>query len=919
MLDSCAPRYASGPSGDFAARVNGKEIPMSEFWSRILGLWGREKKDSDLNDEVRAHLDLLAAENVRRGMDPEEARYAARREFGGVEQVKEIYRERRGLPMIETFLNDIRFGARILRKNPGFTAIAILTLALGVGANSAIFTVVNSMLLRPLAVKDPGQITVLAFQHGPGNSTMSVSYPEYEHIRQQAESPFSDVIGWELGSAGLRVDNKNYALIMNYVPGNFFDVLGIQPAHGRLFFPSEGKTPGADPIVVLGYAFWYARLGADPNIVGSKVMLNGHPFTVAGIAPKDFHGLAPFLDMQAYVPFAMYVTVGGPPDLLTNTKNDNLHLLGRLRQGVTFSQASAALSLEANRLAQQFPETDKNLVVHVFPELRTRPDPESSAGIVLASRLFLALAALVLVLACVNVANLLLVRATTRNREMAIRTAMGGTRARLIRLLLTESVLLALAGGAAGVLLGKWGSHAISSVNLHTTLPLAIDFSFDWRVFTYSFLAALFTGVLVGIVPAVRASRANLMDVLRESGRTVALGRHRFRNSLVTVQIAGSLMLLVVAMLFTRSMAKAQHVDLGFQPEGLVNMTMDPTGIGYTHEQSAQFFDQLIQRVRALPGVNSASIAFAVPMGYYNSVTTLDIDGYQPPPSEGAPMLYDNVVSPGYFQNMRIPVERGRDFTDGDKKDTQAVAVVNEAMARKFWPGRDAIGRHFKMRSDKQQRSIEIVGIARDSRYDDLSGNIAPFLYVPFSQHDTFPLRTLQIRSTGNLDSVISSVQKTIADMAPALPVFNVQTMSEGLNTINGVLTYELGAAVAACMGILGLILAIVGVYGVVSYATNQRTHEIGIRVALGAQSDQIVKLVLKQGLHVVSIGIGIGLLCALAAGRVVGQFLVGVGAADPLTFISVSLILAAVSLFACWIPARRAVRVDPAVALRHD
>ncbi len=892
---------------------------MHEIWSRIQGLFGRRRNDSDLSEELRAHLEMASEENIRRGMSAKEARDAARKEFGGVEQVKEIYRERRGLPMIETFFQDIRYGARILRKNPSFTAIAILTLALGVGANSAIFSVINSILLRPLPVKDPSQIAILYFQHGPKNATQSVSYPEFEHIRQQTDSPFSDVLGWDIGSAGLRVDGKNYALIVNYVPGSFFEALGIQPTYGRLILPSEGKSPGADPVIVLGYNFWYGRLGGDPNVVGRKVLVNGHPFTVAGIAPKDFHGLSPFLDMQAYIPFAMWMTIGGPQDLMTNLKNDNLHVVARLKPGVTFSQARAALSLEATRLSQQFPEIDQNLTIDPVPERLARPDRESSSSLILISQLFLALAALVLILACVNVANLLLVRATTRNREMAVRTALGGTRTRLIRLLLTESVLLALAGGAAGILLGRWGSHTIGSINLHTTLPLALDFGFDWRVFAYSFLAALLTGVLVGIVPAVRASRANLMDVLRESGRTVALGRHRFRNSLVAVQVAGSLMLLVVAMLFTRSMAKAQHADLGFQPDGLVNMTMDPSGIGYNQDQSAEFFDQMLTRVRALPGVESASLAFAVPLGYYTSVTTLAIDGYQPSPSEGAPEMYDNMITVGYFQNMRIPIERGRDFTDGDKKDTQAVAVINEAMAQKYWPNQDAIGRHFKMRDDKQQRSVEIVGIVRNSRYDVLTGTISPFLYVPYSQHENTHLLTLQVRARGNLDSIVSSVQKTIADVAPTLPVFNVQTMMEGLDTLNGFLMFKLGAGLAAVMGMLGLTLAIVGVYGVVSYATNQRTHEIGIRVALGAQRNEIVKLVLKQGLYIVSIGIAIGVLAALAAGRVVGQFLVGVGAADPITFITVSIMLAAVSLFACWIPARRATRVDPAIALRHE
>lgn len=819
-----------------------------------------------------------------------------------------------------TLLQDGKQALRALRKNPGFTAIAILTLALGVGANSAIFSVINSLLLRPLPVQDPAQITVLNFEHGHGHPAQGISYIEFEHMRQQADSPFSDLLGWELGSDGLRVDNKNYALLISYVPQGFFQTLGIRPAYGRLLLPSEGKTPGADPVIVLGYGFWNGSLGADPGVVGKNILVNGHPFTIVGVAPKGFHGLAPLLDMQAYVPYAMSISLGGAPDLLTNIKNDNLHVLGRLKPGVSVAQARAGLAVEASRLGQEFPDVDKSLDILVYPERMSRPDPESAQSLILASGLFMALAVLVLVLACVNVANLLLVRATVRRREMAVRVALGSTRARLIRLLLTESVLLAILGGAAGVFLGQWGSHAIGSVNLQTTLPLAIDFSFDWRVFAYSFAAALLTGVFVGIVPAIRAGRANLIDTLRESGRSVATGHHRLRNTLVTVQVAGSLMLLVIAMLFTRSMAKAQHIDLGFKAEGLANMTMDPSGIGYNHEQASAFYDQVLTRVRALPGVQSASFAFAVPMGYYNSITTLDIEGFQPPPGQGAPTIIDNYVSPGYLQNMGIPLLRGREFTDADKQDTQYVAVINEAAAQRYWPNQDPIGHHFKMRDDKQQRTVEVVGIAQNSRYDGLSGMIDPFIYVPFAQHpDSLSIMTLQVRSAAKPETIIPTVQQTIAGMAPALPVFDVQTMSQGLETLNGFLMFKIGAGLAACMGLLGLTLAIVGVYGVVSYATNQRTHEIGIRVALGAQPSQIVKLILRQGLLIVGIGIAIGLVCALAAGRVVGQFLVGVGAADPLTFVSVSLILASVALFACWIPARRAMRVDPAVALRHE
>jgi predicted permease len=823
---------------------------------------------------------------------------------------------------MRTLWQDVRFALRTLRANPGFAAIAILTLALGVGANAAIFSMINSILLRPLPVKDPGQITVLTFQRGHSQAAQSISYPEFQDIQQQPDGPFSSLVAWEIGSVGLRINGSNHALLASYVPAGFFDALGIKAEAGRLLLPSEGKTPGADPVVVLGYNFWSSRLGADPNVVGSKVLVNGHPFTVVGVAPKGFHGLSPLIDMQAYLPYAMEVSAGGPDDLLTNVKNDNLHPLGRLKPGVSLNEARAALAVESSRLAAKFPELDKQLSIAIYPELLSRPDPGSASGVILAGQMFLALAILVLLLACANVANLLLVRATIRHREVAIRIALGSSKSRILRLLLTESVILALAGGIGGVLLGAWSARAIGSIDLHTSLPLAIDFSFDWRVFSYSFLAALLTGILVGIVPAFRASRTSLMETLRESGRAVAMGRHRLRGALVTAQVAGSLMLLVIATLFIRSMRNAQRVDLGFKPEGLVNMTMDPSGIGYSAQQSQQFFDDLLQRVRAVPGVQSASLAFAVPLGYYNSVATPIVAGYQPPKSEGEPQVVDNYLSPGYFANLGIPMVRGRDFNDGDRQDAAHVAIINRAFADKFWPGQDAMGREFRLKDDKKQHQVQIVGIVENSRYDDLSGDIKPFLYLPFTQEDDSSLTifTLQVRvAGGDAESIVPAVEKVIAGMAPTLPVFNVQTMMDGLDTINGFLIYRLGAVLASVMGLLGLVLAIVGVYGVVSYATSQRTHEIGIRMALGAQSREILGLVLRQGLLIVSIGLAVGLLLATVAGRVVGQFLVGVGGTDPLSFALVSVVLAAVALFACWIPARRAMRVDPAIALRHE
>jgi predicted permease len=812
---------------------------------------------------------------------------------------------------------DLRFAARMLAKNAAFTTMAVVTLAVGIGANTAIFSIVNSLLIRPLPVKDAGQIMALGFRQENGPPLGQTSYTEMETIANQPESPFSTVFGYQLGSDGLSVDNKAFPMLTNYVTGNYFETLGLKPVLGRLFLSAEGKVPGADPVIVLGYAFWQTRFAGDPAIVGRKVLVDGHPFTVIGVAPEGFHGLASILDARAFLPLAMFATLGDDSQLLTSTRNRNLRVLARIKRGISLEQARAAMAVIAQRLSKKFPDVDKGLSIEVVPEPQSRPDPSTARQFRAAASLFLALAGLVLLLACINVANLLLVRGTVRQREMAIRAALGGSRSRLIRSLLTESLLLGLIAGAAGLFLGELLSGWIASIKLGTTLPVILDFSFDERVFVYALSAALLTGVVVGIIPALRASRGNLLMILHEAGRSVSAGRQRLRSALVVAQVAGSLMLLVIAGLFTRSMENAQHMNLGFEPSHLLNLSMDPATIGYDETQGRLFFKQLLDRAGALPGVESASLAFSVPMGYYNAVSQLDIPGYQVRPGQPAPVSQNNNVSPGYFRTMRIPLLRGRDFDDADTDTTKRVAIINEAMAQRFWANQDPIGRQF-VRNGRMDRPIEVIGIVQNSYSNLLSGVPQAFFYLPFSQ-DYISLETLQVRTTQDPKSLAAPLQKLIASAAATLPVFNVQTMSEGLYTLPGLLIFQVGAGFAAGMGLLGLILAAVGVYGVVSYVTAQRTHEIGIRLALGAQGRDVLHLVLRQGVWVVLIGVATGLLAALAAGRVVRNFLVGVGASDPLTYFVVSVALVGIALLACWVPARRATRVDPLVALRYE
>jgi predicted permease len=819
---------------------------------------------------------------------------------------------------MNTWWQDIRYGLRMLGRSPAFTAVAVLTLGLGIGANTAIFSVVNWLLLRPLPVSQPSELTVVAYQQKKGPIGIHFSHPGFQDIRQQTAAVFSDVLGYAFGLDGLKANARSDRILTAYVTGNYFPTLGLRPALGRLILPSEGKTAGADPYMVLGYSFWQTRFGGDPGVVGKQVAVDGHPVTIVGVAPKGFGGLYPLVDVQGYLPYGMRVIESRlKNDFMTDWESRNLYLFGRLRPGASLEQAQAVLNVVAQRFSAEHPKTEEGLSLHAYPEREARPEPDPDHTLRTLSVLFLTLAALVLVLACVNVANILLVRATVREREMAVRAALGAGRGRLVRLLLTESLLLALAGGAAGVLLGAWGSRMLGSIHLQTDLPIQLDFSLDWRVLTYALAAALLTGIVVGIIPALRASRANVSEVLHEGGRTVSGGRHRLRTALVMAQVGGSLMLLIVAGLFMRSLGKAQQAHLGFDPAGVVNLSLDPSGAGYNAEQARAFFRQLLDRTRALPGVNSAALAFSVPMGYYSNSSTLTIDGYTPPPGQPSPSVTYNPVSPGYLKMMRLPLVRGRAFTDADDKNAPYVAIVNQVMAERFWPHQDPIGQQFRMQGEKDH-AIRVVGVVKNARVQGLTGSIDPYFYVPLEQN-YIPLATLQVRTTLAPPTVIREVEQEIQTLAPGIPVFDVQTMTSALDGLNGFLIFQLGAGLAGALGALGLLLAIVGVYGVVSYSTSQRTHEIGIRMALGAQPADVLRIIFREGLVIVGVGVVVGLAAACAISRLVANFLVGVSATDPLTYGSVSAVLVLVALAACFIPARRAMRLEPTIALRHE
>jgi predicted permease len=817
-------------------------------------------------------------------------------------------------------LQDIRYGFRTLRNSPGFTIVAIITLALGMAANTTIFSIVNAILLRPIPVPHPEQIVVLASeQKNSASGSSQFSYPDFLDLQKHADG-FSDLLAYQISIAGLAADGNASHFMIGYVSPNFFPALGIQPALGRFILPTEGQAEGADPVLVLGYTYWRSRFGGDPNVVGKQVLLSGHSVTIVGVAPKGFYGPYSVTDMQGYVPESLQGTIESENKEVWSDRSDRqITVLGRLKPGVSVKQATAAINVTANQLAQQYPDTDKGITIRVYPERLARPDPDANNPLPAVAAIFLVLGGLVLLLACFNIANVLLVRATVRQREMAIRAALGAKRNRLVRQFLTESLLLAFFGGAAGALLASWASGALSSLPFATDLPLRLDFSPDARVLMFALAVVFLTGIVVGIVPAMRVARTDVSAVLHEGGRGSSDGprRNLLRNILVAGQVAGSLVLLVVAGLSARSLNKAQHLNLGFASDHLLNLNMDVDEVGYNETQGREFYRQAEDRLRALPGVVSVTQANSIPMGYYGSSNQVYIEGHPLDAGQQPPTVLRNRVWRNYFETLRMPMVRGRSFSESDSEKAPAVAVINQTMAKKFWPNEDAIGKRISTKSQTGPY-IEVVGVVRDAKYRGPNEEPMPFLFLPLEQsYDGF--RAFQILTNVPPDQLAKPAQAVLHAMAPNLPVFDVQTMETALTGGNGFFLYKFGAEITTAMGLLGLILAIVGVYSVVSYAAAQRTHEIGIRMALGANSREILAMILRQGLAVVGIGLIVGLAAAYAGARVASQLFVGVAPSDPLTYAIVVVILTVVALTACWIPARRATRVDPLVALRYE
>jgi predicted permease len=821
------------------------------------------------------------------------------------------------------FWQDMRYAVRTMRKAPAFTIIAVVALGLGMAVNTTIFSVINGMLLRPLPVPNAEQLTVLAMRQGGTAEFQAFSYPDYQDLSRQT-SVFSDVFAYRITLVALSADRKIDQCVLTRVSGNYFSALGIHAAAGRLILPNEGQTPGADPILVLGYSYWKKRFAGDTQVIGKHVEVNGHAVTVVGVAPEGFRGTYAILDSDGYVPLSAALNSKALPEtpveeLWTKRAERSLSLMARLKSGVSLKQAQASLAVAAQQVSERYPETDKGMTVTIFPEKLARPDPDPESTLPKVAGAFTVLAALVLLVACFNIANVLLVRATVRQREMGIRAALGAGRWRLVRQHLTESMLLALLGGGAGLLLASWVAKFLGSLPLGTNLPITFHFEPDLRVYIYALGSVLVTTVVVGLIPALRVARNDVNSTLREGGRTASEGRRRHiaRNSLVVAQLAGSLLLLIVAGLFVRSLSKAQQVYLGFDPNHVLNFSLSVQQAGFDRTRGEEFYRQVDERIGAIPGVESVAQAFIVPMGIISAEDPVTVEGHAVEAGQHAPTVMYNQVTTGYFDTLRIPVLSGRAFTEADNEKAPAVAIINQTMAKQFWSTENVVGKRFSTKGTAGP-FIEVVGVVQDGKYKSVVQDPTPFYYLPLNQ-SYVDFRTVHVRTSLPPERLQRDIEATVYALAPNVPVNDMQTMLQALQGLNGFFFFRFGAQLTGAMGLLGLVLAVVGVYSVVSYAAVQRTHEIGIRMALGAKPQDILRMVLGQSLVVVGVGLTLGLALSFAGTRAIASLIVGVQPTDATTFVTVAILLAVIALVACWIPARRATQVSPLVALRYE
>ena len=876
----------------------------------IPNILRRRKLYDELSEEIRLHIEERSEQLMGEGMSRKEAEQAARRAFGNRTSLEERSREVWQWPTLESIWADVRYALRQLKNSPGFAITVILSLTLGLGANTTIFTFVNALLLRPPAVADGGHL-VEVMRHNTKASGIeaysNLSYPGYVDLRDhnRSLSGFAafdgdpHVVSWSHGGQGEMVYGQ-------LVSSNFFTVLGVEPALGRFFQPDEDKGGSGAPTVVISNSFWQRQLGGDRAVLGRVLVLNGASYTVIGVAPQSFAGVIIGSRHDFWTTLAMTSTLIHDQDRMGSDTSSWLFGVGRLKPGVSKNEAQADLTV----LTRNEHSSDPHAAVMdamAFP-LQFMPGP--LRGYVAAfTGLLMAAVGLVLLIACANAANLVLARATTRRRELAVRSALGASRFRIVRQALTESLMLSMMGGAGGLLVAYWSIPALLSLK-PATIPVSIEAPLDWRVFAFAFVASLLSGIAFGVMPALRSMRRDLIPALKDERQFAGPRRSRMRGSLVVAQITVCLVLLISAGLCVRSLFNARSIDPGFSTHNIAVAHLDPGSLGYTEAQDRLFYQQLLERVRALPGVSSASLSDYLPLGTSRSVHDVQIDGVNPPSGQDFIPMQVAYVAPDFFNTMGVPVLNGREFSAQDIQPNSGKVIVNQTMATHFWPGRNPIGQHFK----DHKQTVEIVGVVKTGKYRSLSEEPLDFMYLPLgSQSQEF----LVVRTGAGEEAALDGIRKIIQSLDPNVVPMEMESISQYMAL--PLFAAHTTGVLLGLFGSVALLLATIGLSGVVSYSVSQRTNEIGVRMALGADRLDVVRLILKQGMRLTMTGIVCGLVLSFAATRVLSGLLYGIKPGDPATFAAVSLFLAGVAFLSCYLPARRAASLDPMKSLRAE
>ncbi len=897
------------------------------FASRVLGIF--RKLESDLDAELRGHIDALTAENLRRGMSREEAGRTARREFGGVEQIKESYREQRGLPFFETLVQDLRYASRMLVKSPGFTAVTILTLALGIGANTGLFSLVNSVLLSNLPVRNPQELVVIKYTDSrTQEAEEDFSYPMYQAMRDK-NTIFANVLTRSGVSFNASYGGQSEHAGGEMVSGNYFETLGVQPFLGRLIGPEDDRIPGAHPVAVLSYGYWQRRFGSDPAIVGKDIILNNNPIRVIGITPPRFYGTEMAQNPDIRVPMMMATVFRPvPANRLQNPRHRWMTILARRKPEVSIAQAQVSLDILYHQvLGAELQELGSSINAHdkeraLASGIQLAPGNQGFAHLRVEMErpllLMFCVTGIVLLVACANLANLLLARNAKRKQEISVRLAIGAGRGRLIRQWLTESLLLAVLGGCAGIVVAYWAKTALIGF-LPADFSANLQAPMDLRVLGFALLASLVTGLLFGLAPALQLSQTGVSLALRNEAPSIASSERLFslRSALIFLQVALSLPLLIGAGLFLHSLRNLRGVNTGFVKENVFLATLNPAMNGYPQERIKSLYDHLLSRVRTLPGVRASSLTTSSVISGGWDQEGVKVEGYQPGPDEN---MSPNaaVVSPGYFATLGIPFVAGRDFAEQDTASRPKVVIINEMMAHYFFGTKDPLGK--KIGTDDNPKAPpdrEIVGVVKDAKYVRLSEARRRHFYAPMAQEERLFDMTLQVRTADDPEKIGDLVRVQIHDLDANLPLYATTTLEIQID--NSLTQERLLTWLSSLFGLLATLLASLGLSGVVAFSVARRTREIGIRMALGAQPGDILRSVVSRMAVLVAAGIAVGLAAAYGLSRLLGSMLYEVGSADPFSFAGACLLLGVVAALAAYLPAQRATQVDPVVALRYE